>query len=190
MTPRDTRRAIKIKPYCEFEQTNERTAQLDAIFFEASGVQKFDDNEAQAAFRWRWLGQYLANEPEHAFLAVSDDNEMCGYLVGSLEDPALRPEFLDLAYVQAFAPTTTQFPAHLHINVAARHRGRGIGKLLVHAFQSHARSAGALGVHVVTAAGHRNVKFYQDLGFKQRAETIWLDKHVICLCHALRSQSQ
>ncbi|MGI9524129.1 MAG: GNAT family N-acetyltransferase [Hyphomicrobiaceae bacterium] len=179
---------IKIKRYNEFERTDDRMAHLDTIFFEASRVKTFENEKIKAAFHWRWLGQYLTNEPEHAFLAVIHESETCGYLVGSLQDPALRPAFLDLAYIQAFASITTQFPAHLHINVAAHHRGKGIGKLLVQAFQSHARSAGSPGVHVVTAAGHRSVEFYQHLGFSQRAETIWQDTRIVCLCYGLQPQ--
>lgn len=144
-----------------------RGAEIDRIFFEASSVRSFRDHDEKDAFRWRWLGRYLCEEPQHAFLALDPSGAVCGYLVGSLDDPAQRPAFDELGYFSVFGALTAQFPAHLHINVAEAWRSRGVGERLVAAFISHAVVHGAPGVHVVTGRGMRNVGFYDRLGFRE-----------------------
>ena len=149
-------------------------AGIDRIFFEASSVRSFESRSARIAFHWLWLGRYLVEEPAHAFVALEDGAAGCdvaGYLVGSLADPAPRPEFANLDYFAAFADVTARFPAHLHVNVCAARRGARIGEHLVAAFERHAAAAGAPGVHIVTGAGMRNVGFYERLGFHEVGRT-------------------
>lgn len=143
---------------------------IDRIFFAASSVQSFRDACERAAFRWLWLGRYLAEEPEHAFVAFSGET-LLGYLVGSLDDPAPRWEFRELSYFADFAAETARFPAHLHINVDDAARSHGIGAQLVERFAAHAAAHGSAGLHVVTGAGMRNVGFYTRLGFREVART-------------------
>lgn len=144
-------------------QTEWNTA-IDQIFFEASSVQAFRDDAHRRDFYWLWLGRYLIEEPETCFIALNGGN-VCGYLVGSLEDPAPRTEFAELSYFQDFARLTPRFPAHLHINVNAESRNHGVGQRLVETFEEHVRACGLPGMHIVTGAGMRNVRFYERLGF-------------------------
>ncbi len=145
--------------------------QIDAIFFEASAVKTFASDDKRCAFHWRWLGRYLNHEPEHAFVALSGGDEVCGYLVGSIADPAQRSEFNELEYFATFAELTRQYPAHLHLNVHADYRSQGIGARLIATFARHARAEGAPGMHIVTGKGMRNVDFYARLGFRELAVT-------------------
>ncbi len=155
-------------------------AQIDAIFFEASSVKSFRDDAHRQAFRWLWLGRYLVDEPEHAFIAMRE-GRVVGYLVGSLDDPAPRPEFAELTYFHDFADQTSRFPAHLHVNVACEARGRGVGARLVRRFEQHAEAQGVPGVHVVTGDGVRNVGFYERLGYREVARTGSAAKVVVML---------
>jgi GNAT superfamily N-acetyltransferase len=140
-------------------------ASIDAIFFGASGTQSFASEAERQAFRTRWLGRYLVgNDAEHAFVAVRG-GQVIGYLVGALEDPVASGRFADIGYLQDFAQLTPAYPAHLHINLAPEARSKGIGARLIEAFATHARSGGALGMHVVTSAASRNVGFYAACGF-------------------------
>ena len=50
-------------------------------------------------------------------------------------------------------------------------RNRGIGAVLIEAFAADAQRAGAKGMHVVTSADARNVRFYERVGFRERART-------------------
>ena len=59
------------------------------------------------------------------------------------------------------------YPAHLHINVEAPWRGRGLGRRLIEAFLAQARAAGVVGVHLETTS--QNVaacRLYERLGFR------------------------
>lgn len=168
--PRD----VVIRPYPDVAADAGAGAQIDAIFFEASAVKSFAGPTERAAFHWLWLGRYLAEEPEHAFLAVAHVRGIVGYLVGSLEDPASREAFAGLGYFRTFSSLTARFPAHLHVNVASKVRGQRIGERLVAAFCAHCRAHGISGVHVVTGAGMRNVGFYARLGFREVAS---MDRH-------------
>jgi len=160
---------------------------IDEIFFEASSVQTFESAAARDAFRWLWMGRYLVEEQEHAFVAVADGDpqRLCGYLVGSLADPASREEFSSLSYFQSFANVTPLFPAHLHINVAHDMRSQGVGEKLIQAFLGHARAYGCPGVHIVTGAGMRNVGFYERLQFVERARVAKGGGQAVLLGHQL-----
>ncbi len=171
----------RIVRYCEIEITHAVAACLDSVFFAASATKTFPDQAARAAFRLRWLGNYLIHHPNEAFLAVGRDDALAGYLVGSLDDPASDPRQSDLGYFQDFAPHTRRFPAHLHVNLSAQYRSRGLGSRLLEAFCAHATARGAPGVHVVTGQGMRNVGFYTRNGFAQVAEAMWNDRPLVML---------
>lgn len=142
-------------------------AALDRIFFEASSISEFADEETRSQFRTRWLGRYLTTWPEHAFLAFSPSDRVAGYVVGTLSNAADDARFADIPYFRAFACFAAAYPAHLHINVDRAWRGRGVGGRLIAAFAAHARAAGAPGLHIVTGHGMRNVGFYRANGFRE-----------------------
>ena len=178
---------VVIAEFADVADNSVALAKIDEIFFEASSVQSFANETAREDFRWLWMGRYLSEEPEHAFVALrnGDAGQLCGYLVGSLADPAVRAEFNSLAYFKSFADITPRFPAHLHINVAHDMRGQGVGERLIHAFLAHAQAQGCPGVHVVTGAGMRNVGFYERLNFVERARVAKGPGEVVLLGHQL-----
>ena len=160
-------------------------AQVDAIFFEASG-RTFVPGPERDAFRERWLGRYLRGGTDVVLLALSGPGAMggtvAGYLVGAIESPAEQERFADISYFRDdFADLVRRFPAHLHINLAPAFRSRGIGARLVEAFARRAADSGAGGVHVVTGVGLRNVGFYERCGFFPRATAIWNGRSIVFL---------
>ncbi len=56
------------------------------------------------------------------------------------------------------------YPAHLHVNLAAEARGRGLGRLLLEDFCARLRSAGVPGVHL--QCGPAPLEFYRKTGFE------------------------
>lgn len=64
------------------------------------------------------------------------------------------------------------YPAHLHINVAAGHRHRGIGRRLIESYLADLRRHGVSGIHLFCGADP--VEFYGRLGF-QALETAELN---------------
>jgi GNAT superfamily N-acetyltransferase len=159
-------------------------AEIDAIFFEASGRSGFASPEERVAFRERWLGRYLRGGSDVVLVAQNGHGSVAGYLVGALEDPAGQERFADIGYFRgAFRDLCRRYPAHLHINLAPSWRSRGIGARLIAAFA--AAAGGAPGMHVVTARDARNVRFYARCGFTEAAATAWNGRTVVFLAMPL-----
>jgi GNAT superfamily N-acetyltransferase len=159
---------------------------VDAIFFGASGRRSFASPEERAAFRERWLGRYLSGGSDVALIAEDRSGALAGYLVGAVDDPAEQERFADIDYFRgAFRDLCRRYPAHLHINLAAASRNRGIGARLIAAFAGHAFAAGAPGLHVVTAKGARNVRFYARCGLAEAGTACWNGREVVFLAKPL-----
>lgn len=162
---------VRIEPLGD-DATPETLASVERIFFESSRRQTFADDAERSAFREQWLGRYLLHDREHAFVARADDGSVAGYLIGSLDDPAVAPRFADMGFFTELADLTARYPAHLHINLDAAWRSQGIGAQLVEHFAQHAAQH-APGVHIVTGADARNVGFYRRCGFEPLRELDW-----------------
>jgi GNAT superfamily N-acetyltransferase len=163
---------VRIDPLGD-DATPATLAEVERIFFDASGRTSFASDAERAAFRERWLGRYLSHDRAHAFVARADCGSVAGYLIGCLDDPAATPRFSDLSYFANFVDLTARYPAHLHINLDPAWRGRAIGARLVETFAAHAAVRGAAGVHIVTGAAARNVRFYQRCGFAALRTCAW-----------------
>jgi GNAT superfamily N-acetyltransferase len=160
-------------------------AQVEAIFFEASG-RTFAPGPERDAFRERWLGRYLDSRSDEVFLALVGGDTVAGYLVGCLHDPAGQARFDDIGYFRAdFAHLTVRYPAHLHINLGPAFRSLGIGARLIEAFAVAAHAAAAPGMNVVTGEGMRNVRFYQRCGFAEVGRTSWNGRPIVFLARGL-----
>ena len=156
------RSPVAIRRWVDVDDHERLNGQLDSIFFEASGTKTFADAAARAAFRERWFGRYLVQYPQWAYLAMTPDGTVAGYLVGAVDEGSGFDDF---------AVAAARFPAHLHVNLSPSFRNRGIGAALIEAFAADAARAGAKGMHVVTSADARNVRFYERVGFHPRAST-------------------
>jgi ribosomal protein S18 acetylase RimI-like enzyme len=70
------------------------------------------------------------------------------------------------------------YPAHLHINVDARWRGRGLGKQLIESYMEQLRELGVPGVHLFTTSLNRAATaLYTKVGFQlldARTTQAWL----------------
>ena len=156
---------IQIIGYANRSWSPDQMAALDQIFFSSSATQSFGGAADKAAFRERWLGRYLLVDRPHVFLATDAADRVVGYIAGSITDIARQPRFADMATASAFAASSATYPAHLHINVSEDVRGQGVGAQLIETFAAHAAACGATGMHVVTGAASRNVRFYERCGF-------------------------
>jgi GNAT superfamily N-acetyltransferase len=178
---------ISIHRLTEIADRDSLTPALDAIFFEASATRSFASDTERAAFRERWLGRYLSAEPQWAYIARDAAGAVVGYLVGSIEDPRRSGRYGDVGYFLDFADLTAGYPAHLHVNLAQGHRNRGIGAALIGAFAVDAARAGAAGMHVVTGAASRNVRFYERNGFRELGRATFNAHEVVFLGRKLAS---
>lgn len=163
--------AVTIQRYLDVTPSSKLSEQIDAIFFEASNTKVFESDVARAAFRERWLGRYLRDDPQFAYLALDASGDVVGYAVGAIDDPVSSARFADVGYFAAFGDLTSRYPAHLHVNMAPAFRNQGIGGRLIGAFAAEAKRSGAPGLHVVTSADSDNVRFYNRNGFIEAGRT-------------------
>ena len=155
--------------------------QMETIFWSTS-ARVFTPGREREAFRERWLGRYLHGGSDVVLLAIAGEDEVAGYLVGAVENPAEQDRFADISYFRTdFTNLARRFPAHLHINLAAGFRSRGIGARLIEAFADHALQVGAAGIHAVTGKGMRNVGFYTRCGFVECGVAVWNGREIVFL---------
>lgn len=186
----NTADAIRIFRYAGISGDRALMTGLDEVFFESSNTQIFASGAAREVFRERWLGRYLTHDPDWAYVALSDEATVAGYLVASLDDPARTPRFADVPYFIHFADLTKTYPAHLHVNLNPEFRNRGIGGSLIARFIADARKAGAPGVHVVTSRSARNVAFYNRNGFTEVGTHGAGEREVVFLARTLDADAK
>jgi GNAT superfamily N-acetyltransferase len=180
---------ITLREVPDGRMSAEVAAQVDAIFFEASGRRSFASPHERATFRERWLGRYLRGGTDVVLVAEDRQGTVAGYLVGALGNPAEQDRFADIGYFRAeFGALCRRYPAHLHINLAPAFRSRGIGARLIAAFAVRAAQAGSPGMHVVTARDARNVRFYARCGLTERGLAPWNGREVAFLAKPLGLQ--
>jgi GNAT superfamily N-acetyltransferase len=124
------------------------------------------------------------------------DGEVIGYLTGCPDTASFTPRLHDalraaagrtlrgryrirwrtlragIAFVRELQrrpamPTLRDYPAHLHLNLAAPYRGQGTGRRLMQAYLDQCRAAGLPGVHLTTSDQNRvALRLYAALGFQ------------------------
>ncbi len=171
--------------YSELADPDHMQQSLDAIFFEASHTKAFESVQLRDAFRRRWMGRYLEARPELAHVLFVGGRiapeTLAGYVIGAHEDPALSDRYDDIGYFHLLNDVTRHYPAHLHINLRKDVRGMGLGSTLLECFVADVAAAGLAGVHIVTGAGLRNVRFYKSNGFTFEYEFSWKGKSLVFL---------
>lgn len=136
--------------------------EMREIFFESSTKKDFKDENERELFFEKYLGFYLKNFPDLAFVAF--DKKVLGYVVGALhsDDPELsklQPHLL------TFIDQFSKYPSHLHINCHHEARGQGIGRKLVATLEGELKKRHVPGLHIMTSPDALNKSFYSSLGF-------------------------
>jgi GNAT superfamily N-acetyltransferase len=170
-------RLVRIAPLAGLEDPAARLPEIEAIFFESATKKSFVSAEEREAFRQRWLARYLARFPDETFVALAPDGSAAGYLIGCLDSANAGEDFAEAGYGTRLHPAVAEIvarhPAHLHINMRADARGRGVGRRLIEAFMERCRAFGVCGVHVVTGARSRAVDFSRKCGFEPLTAPSW-----------------
>lgn len=138
---------------------------LDAIkeiFFESSSKKEFKDEREKEMFFYKYVGLYLKHCPDLALVAVTD--RVLGYILASpvsdgAEINSIQP------HLKIFHNEFKNYPAHLHINCHFESRGLGVGKMLIASLEERLKRRKIPGLHIMTAPGAANKKFYEKLGF-------------------------
>lgn len=179
------RTIFAVKRWTDVVQPPDLRASIDDIFFSSSNTQDFANAKERETFHERWLGRYRELLPEHFWIAIDHQGQVAGYLAGAQKSPICDPFFSDHVYYTAFSSILKRYPAHFHINVNRICRGRGVGAKLVDAFARDCCRAGLSGIHVVTARGARNVKFYERERFSYKAEAVLEGNSIVLLGRCL-----
>jgi ribosomal protein S18 acetylase RimI-like enzyme len=140
-----------------------------------------------------YVGPYLASGAGTQLVLV-DEGGVCGYLLSAddtsafeawaehawwpplraryplLDDGSRDAELVSLIHRPEVTPPeiAEPYPAHLHIDLLERARGRGLGRLLIDRLLGELRARGVPGVHLgVDAANTNAIGFYGHLGFRE-----------------------
>lgn len=137
------------------------------IFFESSTKKSFKDDAEKNAFYEKYLGFYLRNYPELAWVAKAD--RVLGYVIVAPESH--NPELQKLQpHLQVFDSHFQNYPAHLHINCHHESRGMGVGSKLIAEAEKKLRALHIKGLHIMTDSDAANKSFYKKLGFDFQTE--------------------
>jgi GNAT superfamily N-acetyltransferase len=139
-----------------------------------------------------YVGPYIVGEPDLALVVVDEDG-VAGYLFGAVDTrafeawtdsewwPPLREryprradgspeaELIELLHARPTAPEAVveRFPAHMHMDLLERVRGRGYGRMLMEWMLARLRDRGSPGVHLEVDAENENaIGFYRHMGFE------------------------
>ena len=141
--------------------------EIDEIFFQSSAKQFFSSKQEKDVFRERSLGRYIERHRDSFFVVLDDSRLAIGYLAGCLENPTKLSHFSDIEYFEIISDLCRDYPAHLHVNIAAQWRNHGLGAALVERFVTWARLHSVEGIHLVTSRTSRSIPFYQRSGFRE-----------------------
>ncbi len=144
--------------------------EAESIFWETASTQSFDSEDSRSAFLWRYFGYYAVRAPELFLIAVDGGKRVLGYVCAVSDTRFHRELYAIASHVPVFDDLYDAYPAHLHINLGEASRGRGLGGVLIRNLESRLRRLGVTGLHLVTSAGARNVRFYRKNGFERAVE--------------------
>lgn len=134
---------------------------------------------------------YVVHESGFGVVAVTPDDEVVGYLLGTTDTVGFADWFVSEWWPSVSSSRTprtpgdvslfrgaedparmlvshvAEYPAHLHIDLLAEARGAGMGRRLVDAALDVLARRGASGVHLVVGATNTGaVAFYERTGFR------------------------
>jgi len=150
-----------------------------------------------------YAAPYAMLDPTHALVA-EDEEGVAGYLVGVYDTnafaarlerewwPPLRQRYADAKGMSAAdleridaimhphvnpPELVAAYPAHIHMNLLPRLRGRGIGTSLLQMWIDQARRAGISGIHLGASASNAGgIAFWTRSGFMPQStigSTVW-----------------
>lgn len=111
------------------------------------------------------------------------------YHIGEKTRAYFRSLIAQLLRGEVVNPPLKEYPAHLHINIAAGCRRMGIGSLLMESYLAYLREKGVRGVHLGTSSLHTSaLPFYEKLGFQLfgKKPTLFLGKKIDSIAYVKR----
>jgi ribosomal protein S18 acetylase RimI-like enzyme len=126
---------------------------------------------------------YVEQEPHNCFVAVNEKDKVVGYILCAADFQVWEEAFTSQYLKKSRNPITravgkgtidilndfhTEYPAHLHIDLAASCQRQGIGTKLMDTLLKHLEENGVRGIMLsVEAKNEKGVHFYQKYGFQE-----------------------
>lgn len=127
--------------------------------------------EDKEGFTYRWVTNYVENFIDFCFVA-EDNNEIIGYIVSTPNTEKQEELYYNKSGINIIRTITVlenllgEYPAHLHINLTSKTRGKGVGTKLIESMENKLIESGIKGVHLgVMADNEIAVSFYKKNGF-------------------------
>ncbi len=211
--------AFSIRPYQPDDRGAVFCIAADTAYF-GEPVEAF--LEDRNVFLDAFYAYYTDLEPEHAWVACADgevvgfltgctdghlhQKGMAGVIVPRMAGKLVRGRYRlgkkTCAYLAGLLGNLlsgaslhtdeAQYPAHLHVNLAAAWRGHGLGKRLIEAYLGQLQSLGVCGVHLhTTSRNEAACRMYENAGFhiqdarKDRWWSRWFHRPVEARCYGL-----
>ncbi|THD44607.1 MAG: GNAT family N-acetyltransferase [Bradyrhizobium sp.] len=142
-------------PYALFSPETVRMAEdAEGVAGYIVGAANTPDFEKLLEARWWPTLRPIYPDPPSALRESGSRDQFMRHLI---HEPDRAPKNLVEAY-----------PAHLHINLLPRLRGKGFGRRLMNHWLDLVHSLGARGAHLsVGAANARAIRFYRAVGFRE-----------------------
>ena len=130
-----------------------------------------------------YCNYYIEHEPHNCFVCTDENDNAVGYIIcaenaakwGKIFIKKYFPQIRHRKFSDRFTALgecfihfifSSQYPAHLHINVLKDYRG-GTGTALMQQLLSHLKAKGIKGVNLcVDADNPKAISFYEKKGFK------------------------
>lgn len=123
-------------------------------------------------FTFKWVINYLQNYPRYCFVSVEGD-DILGYIVSTPDTEKQEERYKEqsnrkIKYSrEVLGHILLDYPAHLHINLTSKARGKGVGSMLIKYMENNLISNGVTGVHLgVMSDKESAIGFYKKNGFK------------------------
>lgn len=171
-----------IRPYRESDRARVEAVCLspdEPRFGKKAGIRSPMDSALLAVF----CAYYVEQEPQNCFVAANDADEAVGYILCTRDFAVWERDFTRLYLQKTLNPITKamgkgtveglrafsgEYPAHLHIDLAAECRRQGLGTRLMDELLIRLAAEGVPGVMLqVEAANEKARSFYRKLGFEE-----------------------
>ncbi len=126
---------------------------------------------------------YIEEEPENCFVAVDENDQVKGYILGAKDYLTYKKVFttyilegsknpvtqaMGPSSMEAIEPFSEEYPAHLHIDLLPECQGQGVGRMLLNTLADHFKEQGIKGLLLDVAVDNTGaIAFYEKCGFSQ-----------------------
>lgn len=148
----------------------------------APNSMKFNDRRIQ--YTLLMYNRYYTRVLKHSFVAVDENNNPIGYILCApdfnayydsfsknelkqIKRQSIFDYFMAYSELKLLKKYSTDYPAHLHIDIFPTYQGQGIGRSLIDALEKYLKSISTPGLMLSVSSRNKGaVEFYKHCGFE------------------------